>query len=105
MEASDPGLDALSRLILALHRGADAQCSEDFRLSAMRQLQKELAFDSGIWADGLIENGVPQIQSVYLHNRPTQMLVDYETVKDQDVLLQASVLNPGRAVAMESRKI
>lgn len=101
MAIGEQGLGALSGLTLTLHRGADAPCSEDYRAWGLRQLQGELPFDSGIWADGRVENGAPEIHSAYLHNRPMQMLADYETVKSQDAFFQESVRNPRRAAAME----
>jgi len=105
MIGTETSIDALSGVVLELQRKSRQPLAEDFRVFALGVLQRSLPFDSGIWGDGYIENGAPQIRSVHLHNRPAEMLADYESIKHQDPLFAAAANNPGRAVAMERAKV
>lgn len=90
-------LSRLGRLVMALHRLAATAVAGEFQRRAFALLQSELAFDSGIWATGVMDAG-PMLHSTYAHNQPPEMMRAWHALAGRDTLLAETLKRPGQTL-------
>lgn len=90
-------LSRLGRLVMALHRLAATAATGEFQRRAFNLLQTELAFDSGIWATGVMDAG-PTLHSVHAHNQPPEMMQAWRAMAGHDTLLAETLKRPGQTL-------
>jgi DNA-binding CsgD family transcriptional regulator len=90
-------LSRLGRLVMTLHRLAATSATGDFQRLAFDALQAELAFDSGIWATGVMNPG-PTLHSIYAHNQPAEMMQAWQQMASHDTLLAETLRRPGQTL-------
>ncbi|MHB8915656.1 MAG: helix-turn-helix transcriptional regulator [Thiobacillus sp.] len=61
-------------------------------------LNSLVPFDSAIYGSGVLMQQGMQIQEVYLHNKPIEVLSDYAAITHADPVLRAARANPGRVI-------
>jgi DNA-binding CsgD family transcriptional regulator len=96
----DDWVGALSRLgglAMTLHRLAATATTNDFQRLAFDALQAELAFDSGIWATGVMDPG-PTLHSVFPYNQPPEMMPAWQAMASHDTMLAETLRRPGQTL-------
>lgn len=94
----------LGRFLLDLYALAPGTPSAAFCGAALELLQRSVPFDSGLWGIFTRTPGGPRQHSAHLHRIPAQMLVDYERVKQHDIVNQKLIAGPGRTLAVALRR-
>lgn len=85
-------------LIIELYRAAQEMPVDEFREFSMDLLNSLVPFDSAAYANGVLKQQGMQIQEVYLHNKPIELLADYAAITHADPVLKAGRANPGRVI-------
>jgi len=91
-------LGTFSRFILDLYQAVERVDATEFRGWALHRLQQHIEFDSAIWIQGILLEGVPITHNVYVHHLPREMLQDYATWAADDDLFETVLCNPGRCI-------
>jgi DNA-binding CsgD family transcriptional regulator len=97
------GMARQSSFLMDLYRGASQQSAETFQDWALERLAQDLPFDSAVWASGVGTAAGPVFHSIHLLRQPTQMLIDYESLKHLDNFFAEGVANAGRSLRASSR--
>jgi len=85
----------LSGLLFELYRLVDAAPADAFRSQALAAVQRVLPFDSALWGLGNMTSEGPAIHTLHLENQPQEMMLEWERIKQHDVLMQAALARPG----------
>lgn len=93
-------LQAFSRSVLKLYQAVDQVEPDCFRKWALILLREYIEFDSAIWIQGVVVEGIPITHSVYLDNLSEDMLQEYANWASEDYLFEAVLCNPGRCFLM-----
>jgi DNA-binding CsgD family transcriptional regulator len=90
-------LSRLGRVVMALHRLAATAPGADFQRLAFEALNAELAFDSGIWATGVMNPG-PMLHSVCAYHQPPEMMSAWQKLAQHDTMLAETLRRPGQTL-------
>lgn len=90
-------LSRLGRLVMVLHRLAATAAASEFQRQAFDALRAELAFDSGIWATGVMDPG-PILHSVIPYNQPPEMMQAWQALASHDTMLAETLRRPGQTL-------
>lgn len=79
-------MEAFSSLLLSLYRLAQNAPPAEFQTRALDAAREMLAFDSALWATGVMgpEGGI--IHTVIAYRQPPDMIENYERIKQHDTL-------------------
>lgn len=88
----------LSNLLIELYRAAQGMAVDEFQEYSLGLLNSLVPFDSAIYGSGVLKQQGMQIQEVYLHNKPVEVISDYAAITHADPVLRAARDNPGRVV-------
>lgn len=88
----------LSNLLIELYRAAQGMAVDEFQEFSLGLLNSLVPFDSAIYGSGVLMQQGMQIQEVYLHNKPIELLSDYAAITHADPVLKALRANPGRVI-------
>ena len=94
----------LSQFLLGLYGLAPRLPSPAFCDAAFGLLERSVPFDSALWGTFTRTPTGPRPHSGHLHHLPAQMLVEYERVKQHDVVNQQLIARPGRTAAVSLRR-
>lgn len=97
-------MEATSRLLLELYRGARELPVPEFQEQSLELLKSALRFDSAMLGVGEVrpDSGLI-IQCVHLHNQPQEMLASYEEIKDRDLAAFEAAQRVGRVCNFNCR--
>jgi len=90
----------LNHFLLDLYKLALGTPSPEFSEAALVRLKAEAAFDSALWGTFTRTPDGPRAHSGHLHGLPPEMMVEYERVKQHDVLNQRLIERAGKTVAL-----
>ena len=71
---------------------------DEFQEYSLGLLKALVPFDSAVYGCGVLMQQGLQLQEVYLHNKPTELIHDYTALTHADPVLKASRANPGRII-------
>ena len=71
---------------------------DEFQEFSLGLLNSLVPFDSALYGGVVLKQQGMQIQEVYLHNKPIELLSDYAAITHADPVLKALRANPGRVV-------
>ncbi len=92
----------LSAFALDLYRRCREMETGHYQTWALERLRSEIAFDGGKWVSAHMTPESPVLHSVALFNRPYEMHLDYERIKQHDVVAYEVVANSGTAILFNS---
>jgi DNA-binding CsgD family transcriptional regulator len=90
-------LSRLGRVVMALHRLAATTAIGDFQRLAFDALRAELAFDSGIWATGVMAPRAT-LHSLHAYKQPPEMMRAWQGIAGHDTLLAETIRRPGQTL-------
>lgn len=90
-------LVSLGGLLLTLYRLAGTAPAADFQRSALAATQRELDFDSAIWAAGAAA-AAPILHTVYAYEQPPEMMTAWQRLNHHDTLFLAALRRPGETL-------
>lgn len=90
-------LSRLGRVVMTLHRLAATASGADFQRLAFEALNAELAFDSGIWATGVMNPGAI-LHSAFAYRQPPEVVAAWQELAAQDTLLAETLRRPGQTL-------
>ena len=96
-------LSRLSTLLLDLHGQAEALSEAPLPERVFERLQRALPFDSAMWASGAATPQGPLFHSIHLQHQPLQLLLDYEPLKQHDILFRQCLESPGTSLRANAR--
>lgn len=100
------GLEAVSPLLLDIHKLSREVDFRRFKQTAFDRIHDGLMFDTGFWGSGVVTpEGEPVLHSVHLHALPEGMTDDWERHKDKDVLVPRVLAGAGGAVILRYDEI
>lgn len=85
-------------LIIELYRAAQEMPVDEFREFSMGLLSSLVPFDSAMYGKAVLKPQGMQIQEIYLHNKPPELLADYAAITHADPVQKAARANPGKMV-------
>ena len=89
-------IKTFSQFMLDLYQAAQTVKSAQFKSWALERLRSVIAFDSAIWTQGVVIDGIPTVHDMQLLTQPAQLIADYGHWASQDVMLEVVLCNPGR---------
>ncbi len=93
-----------SQFLLDLYRAVHEQGAEQFQDWVLDRLNRELAFDSALWASASATEAGPVGHLAHLYRQPAHMIADYEALKHMDTLNAASLRQPGKTLFVVTRE-
>jgi DNA-binding CsgD family transcriptional regulator len=91
-------LKMFSELLKRLIALSDTSDSSRFQDEALALAAESLRFDSAAWGVGVVEEGMPVIQGIHLFRQPVDMIANWDSIKQYDVLYQACFAAVGQVV-------
>ena len=86
----------LSELLLDLYRLAQGAPPDAFQRLAMERMQAVLAFDSAVWATGVVFPGVGvTAHTQFLYRQPAEMMENWARINKNDELAFDAFRQPG----------
>jgi DNA-binding CsgD family transcriptional regulator len=98
-------MDATSRLLLELYRGARESPIPEFRARALALLSSVLRFDSALWGSASLPSTGLAFHSVHLHNLPEEMLESYEEISSIDLAGVETIRRTGAVCNFNLREL
>lgn len=95
----------LSDLLLELYRASREVPLAQFQDSALALLKPSLPFDCSMWATASLNPANFGLHAVHIHNEPEEMLIEYEAVKDQDMVGLALLKQKGGLLNVNSESL
>ncbi len=95
----------LSDLLLELYRASREVPLAQFQDSALALLKPSLPFDYSMWASASLNPANFGLHAIHVHNEPEEMLVEYEAVKDQDMVALALLKQKGGLLNVHSETV
>jgi DNA-binding CsgD family transcriptional regulator len=92
----------LSAFALDLYRRCRELDADRYQAWAAERLKAEIPFDGGKWVSAHMTPAAPVLHSVALFNRPHEMHLDYERIKQHDVVAFEVVAKSGTAILFNS---
>jgi len=91
-------MKAFSDLLLELYRLAQDAPAEEFQPRVLDALRERLAFDSALWATGVIgpEGATPH--AIFVYRQPSDMMEKWGRIKPRDTIIFEAFDNLGRTV-------
>lgn len=80
-------LSKFSGLLLSIYRRAQESTVQEFQDQALLALKSFIKFDSSSWGTAKMTTHGIDIHSIHLHQSSTEMLMAYEKVKHQDLVV------------------
>jgi DNA-binding CsgD family transcriptional regulator len=90
--------ERLAAFLLDLYALTSTAASGEFSRHALGLLRRTLPFDSGLWGTFTLNQSGPTAHSRFLYNLPDTMLVEYEQVKQYDIVNQQAVATCGQTL-------
>ena len=94
----------LSGLLLDLYRTARETPLAKFQDAALALLKRKLPFDSSMWGAATLDPAIG-LHTIHLHNEPPEMLVEYQAVKNQDMVADALLKQRGGLLNVHSESL
>lgn len=91
-------LKELNDVVVGLYRASLDVPVEEFPEWALARIKPHLPFDSATWGTGEGSDKGLLIYSTHLHNQPQQMVEDYASIREVDVVAPRVFRNPGQTV-------
>ena len=79
-------MEAFSGLLLGLYRQAQSLPPTEFQTQALDEAREKLAFDSALWATGVMGAAGGIVHSACVYRQPPDMMENYERIKQHDTL-------------------
>ena len=102
---TDPSLAAISAYLLDLHRASHELPLRALQTRCLEGLRAVVPFDSALVATGTLQHGVPHAHDAYLYGQSPALMESWERVKHLDLVAQAALANPGRALRFVSAEV
>lgn len=79
-------MEAFSRLLLSLYRQVQDAPPTEFQKRALDAVREVLAFDSALWASGVMGQNGGVVHSVLVYRQPPDMMESWERIKQHDTV-------------------
>ncbi len=91
-------MKTFSDLLLELYRLAQDAPAEEFQTRVLDAVREKLAFDSALWATGVIgpEGATPH--AIFVYRQPPEMMEKWGRIKPRDTIIYEAFNNLGRTV-------
>ncbi len=98
-------MDTLSNLILQIYRGAREAPADEFQDFVLGLLRPLVPFTSSRWATLEIVGQKAIAHCTHLHNEPTDIILDWDSINHKDRAIQPVSSNPGKAFSIHTPTI
>ena len=91
-------MNAFSDLLLELYRLAQNAPAEEFQTQVLDAVREKLAFDSALWATGVIGPDGATPHAIFVYRQPPEMMERWARIKPRDTIIFEAFNNLGRTV-------
>ena len=91
-------METFSDLLLELYRLAQDASAEEFQTRVMDTVRGKLAFDSALWATGVIGHEGATPHAIFVYRQPPDMLEKWGRIKPRDTIIYEAFRNLGNTV-------
>lgn len=88
----------LSDLLLEIYRLAQDAPAAEFQTRVLDALREKLAFDSALWATGVIGSEGATPHAIFVYRQPPCMMEEWARIKPRDTLIYEAFNNLGQTV-------
>src|SRR5690606_7266579 len=94
-------LSVFSNTVLEIQRLAQTRSIEHFHGCMIERLTALIGFDKAWWGLAALIDGLPVDHSSQLFKLPGQYLLDWQSIRHDDVTIDSVYRQPGRAVIID----
>lgn len=91
-------MKAFSDLLLEIYRQAQDAPAMEFQTRVLDAVREKLAFDSALWATGVMGPDGATPHAIFVYRQPPDMMENWARIKPRDTLIYEAFNNLGRTV-------
>lgn len=91
-------MKVFSDLLLELYRLAQDAPAADFQTQVLEAVREKLAFDSAVWATGVIEPEGATPHAIFVYRQPPDMIENWGRIKPRDTLIFEAFKQVGQTI-------